>query len=103
MDSDEPTGTGFAEIVPPGRRRSRRADPQSQKADIKVVEKTAPHPSMKGAYVILTSGVTEVADTMYTEDVTGARYETQPENVGICRRYFEATYQMATPIKVYLR
>lgn len=60
------------------------------------------HPSMKGPYTILTSGIPEVADTVYTETITGARYTTDADQISASRTFFEKTAQRSVPVKEYL-
>jgi len=61
------------------------------------------HPSMKGSYMILSSGIPEIADSVYTETITGAKYDTTPDIVTGCRETFEATLKHTTPMEEYLR
>ncbi|WP_147144032.1 helix-turn-helix domain-containing protein [Stackebrandtia albiflava] len=69
--------------------------------DMRVLPSNGAHPSMKGSYMILGSGVPEIADTVYTETVTGARYEATQDAVTQARRFFEATLAHAVPVKEY--
>jgi len=76
---------------------------RSGRADIRVLSSSAgAHPSMKGSYTILSSGMAEISDAVYTETITGARYEPEATAVEACRTFFEATAKMANPIEEYL-
>lgn len=59
------------------------------------------HPSMRGPYTIFSSSIPEISDTLYTETVTGARYEPDVEIVDSCRTVFDATDRRSIPVKEY--
>ncbi|CAM3270963.1 helix-turn-helix domain-containing protein [Stackebrandtia soli] len=69
---------------------------------VRVVPNRGLHPSMLGAYMILTSGIPAISDAVYTEFITGARYDTTESSLTACRRFFDATWQMAVPVEEYL-
>lgn len=70
--------------------------------DIRVLPaKVGAHPSMKGSYTIMTSGIPEVSDVVYTEAITGATYEENEEAVSDCRTFFVATRELAIPVKEF--
>lgn len=70
--------------------------------DIRVLPMSAgAHPSMQGAYTIMTSSIPEISDVVYTEGITGATYEETDGAVRACRKFFEATKDQTIPIERY--
>ena len=76
---------------------------QRDHVEIKVIPNHGFHPSMLGAYMILTSGVPMISDAVYTEFITGARYETSGQAVAACRTFFDVTWNMAEPLEEHLK
>lgn len=75
---------------------------RARSADIRVLPANpGAHPSMKGAYTILTSGIDEISDAVYTETITGARYEANAEVIDLCRMFFESTYKRSIPVEEF--
>lgn len=60
------------------------------------------HSSMRGSYTVITSGIVEISDVVYTESMTGARYEPDEKVLAACRTFFEATLSASVPLKEYL-
>lgn len=71
----------------------------AKKADIRVVpHSVGAHPSMKGSYSLIDSGIEEISDVVYLESLTGCRYEEDERTLSAYRAYFEATRNVSVAI-----
>lgn len=71
----------------------------STRVDIRVIPKTVgAHASMRGSYVVLESGIDELPNVVYLENLHGCRYEQGERTLSDYRQFFTATREVTEPI-----
>lgn len=74
----------------------------TREVDIRVLPASlGAHPAVVG-FTILSFGIPEVPDMIYTENFAGPTYDSDQGLVGRCRRVLDATRALSVPIQEYL-
>jgi len=79
-----------------------RISEAAQYADIRVLPTSVgAHASMLGSYLILDSTLDDISDVVYTETISGGRYEEDASILADYRRFWEHTRKTTIPFEEY--